>query len=141
MTTNATETIQLDDHEEALLKSGIVLWFCSIRKDGRPHIVPVWYTWDGHTFFLVTQPESQKVKNIKHDPRVMVALDDTNGGHDAMVFEGIATLETEPSATATPSEYAAKYEDRLTFMKETLADLTQIFTQVVRVRPTRYVRG
>ena len=141
MPTLACRAIQLTEREEALLKTGIVLWFGSTRPDGRPHIVPVWFSWDGETFFFMTQPESQKVKNIKHEPRVTVALDDTIGGHDAMVFEGVASLEPEPALTATPPEYVAKYEPRLTLMKESVEDLARIYSQVVRVRPTRYVKG
>jgi PPOX class probable F420-dependent enzyme len=141
MPAQAIQTLQLSDREEALLKAGIVLWFGSTRPDGRPHIVPVWFSWDGDSFFFVTQPESQKVKNIKHEPRVTVALDDTIGGHDAMVFEGIASLESESALTATPPEYVAKYEPRLTLMKEGVEDLARIYSQVVRVRPTRFVKG
>jgi PPOX class probable F420-dependent enzyme len=141
MPAQASQTLQLSEREEALLKAGIVLWFGSTRPDGRPHIVPVWFSWNGDSFFFVTQPECQKVKNIKHDPRVTVALDDTIGGHDAMVFEGIASLEPEQALTAMPPEYVAKYEPRLTFMKESVEDLTRVYSQVVRVRPTRYFEG
>jgi PPOX class probable F420-dependent enzyme len=141
MPAQASQTLQLSDREEALLKVGIVLWFGSTRPNGRPHIVPVWFSWDGETFCLMTQPESQKVKNIKHDPRVTVALDDTIGGHDAMVFEGVASLEPEPALTATPPEYVAKYEPRLTLMKENITGVARIYSQVVRVQPTRYFKG
>ena len=141
MPAQAIQTLQLSEREEALLKSGIVLWFGSTRSDGRPHIVPVWFSWDGDSFFFVTQPESQKVKNIRHEARVTVALDDTIGGHDAMVFEGVASLEPEPALTAMPPEYVAKYDPRLTFMKESVEDLTRIYSQAVRVRPTRHVKG
>jgi hypothetical protein len=41
MPTQASRAIQLTEREEALLKTGIVLWFGSTRPDGRPHIVPV----------------------------------------------------------------------------------------------------
>jgi len=139
MIARANESIPISGRVEALFKVLPILWFTSTREDGRPHLVPVWFSWDGESVFLISQPGSQKVKNIRREPRVMLALDDTQGGNEAVVFEGIATLDPEPAETALPPEYVAKYQPRMTLMKEDFADVTRIFSQVIRVRPTRFL--
>jgi predicted pyridoxine 5'-phosphate oxidase superfamily flavin-nucleotide-binding protein len=32
---------------EAALRDDPVVWLSSVQPDGRPHVVPVWFHWDG----------------------------------------------------------------------------------------------
>ena len=34
------------------------LWFSSVRVDGRPHLVPVWFVWYEGKIFIGTEPKS-----------------------------------------------------------------------------------
>lgn len=70
------------------------IWLCTVRADGRPHLVPIWFVWHGGKIWICTPKESQKVINIGKNPRVAVALED---GTHPVVLEGTASLREEAS--------------------------------------------
>src|SRR5689334_8304230 len=65
------------------LQSDVIAWFGSVRPDGRPHLVPVWFLWEQGTILVFSQP-NQKVRNIERNPSVILALDDTHDGEDVI---------------------------------------------------------
>ena len=48
----------------------------TVRKDGRPLVVPVWYDLEGETLVFMTGRDSIKARNIRHDSRVSMCVDD-----------------------------------------------------------------
>ncbi len=93
------------------LRDDTMIWLCSVRPDGRPHVVPVWFLLDGNSILTFSQPENQKVRNLRQNPNVMLALDDTHGGGDVVMIEGRAELVDDPSVTA--AMYQTKYARQL----------------------------
>ncbi len=49
---------------EEFLRGAHVAALATIRPEGRPHVVPVWYEWDGREFTMASFRQMQKVKNI-----------------------------------------------------------------------------
>src|SRR5438477_5945670 len=98
-----------DAHIEQRLRSELIIWLSTVRPDGRPHLVPVWFWWDGATVLIFGQPNSQKVRNLRHNSQVVVALDTADEGEDVALFEGRAELLAEGVAQATLPAFAAKY--------------------------------
>ncbi|MFP3914285.1 MAG: pyridoxamine 5'-phosphate oxidase family protein [Actinomycetota bacterium] len=47
-----------------------------IRPDGTPHLVPLWYEWDGEAMWLAASPGSSWRGHIAENPRVSVTLDE-----------------------------------------------------------------
>lgn len=127
------------DHVEDRLRTDPIIWLTSVRADGRPHIVPVWFLWDGESLLILSKPGNQKVKNIAREPRVAIALDDSKSGHDVIMLEGKATLLAEPSPVIAPEAYAAKYAALLREMNWGPADMIREYAQAIRVRPTRFI--
>jgi PPOX class probable F420-dependent enzyme len=70
----------------------------SVRKDGRPHVAPIWFDLDGDTLVFNTWHESVKAKNIRRDPRVSICVDDEKPPFSFVIIEGTATLSDEPEA-------------------------------------------
>jgi len=64
----------------------------TVRKDGRPHVVPVWYELDGYKLIFTTGEKSIKAANIRRDPRVCICVDDETPPFAFMQIEGIADL-------------------------------------------------
>ena len=91
------------------LRGETIAWLGTVRPDGRPHLVPVWFYWDDQAFVILTQPETQKVRNVRRDPRVTIGLDDTNAGRDVVLLEGVASLVSEAAREAAPRGYLDKY--------------------------------
>jgi PPOX class probable F420-dependent enzyme len=48
----------------------------TVRKDGRPHVVPIWFVLDGDTLVFTTGEASVKAANMRRDPRVAFCVDD-----------------------------------------------------------------
>ncbi|HEY8460285.1 MAG TPA: PPOX class F420-dependent oxidoreductase, partial [Blastocatellia bacterium] len=48
----------------------------TVRPDGRPHVVPVWFDLDGDDIVFTTGGKSVKAANIRRDPRVCICVDD-----------------------------------------------------------------
>jgi Pyridoxamine 5'-phosphate oxidase len=44
-------------------------------KDGRPHVVPLWFVWDSGALWLSSVVRSQRWTDLMRDPRVAVVVD------------------------------------------------------------------
>jgi PPOX class probable F420-dependent enzyme len=65
----------------------------TVRKDGRPHVVPIWFVLDGDTLIFNTGEVTVKAANMRRDARVTICVDDENPPYSFIIVEGIATLE------------------------------------------------
>jgi PPOX class probable F420-dependent enzyme len=68
--------MKLSDAEvDAFLNEKHTLVLGSHRADGSIHLSTVWYRWDGETFWIATNRDRAKYRNIERDPRVSVLVD------------------------------------------------------------------
>lgn len=67
----------------------------TVRKDGRPHVVPIWFDLDGDAIVFTTGGESVKAKNMKRDPRVSICVDDETPPFSFVQVEGIASFSED----------------------------------------------
>ena len=79
-------------------------WVATNRRDGPPHMVPVWGLWLSDRFHFFTDPDSLKGRNIRRDPRAVVHLE---SGDHVVILEG--DMAIRPSTTDIVSAYEAKY--------------------------------
>jgi hypothetical protein len=54
-------------------------WLCSVRPDGRPHVVPRWCVYLDGQNLLRRQPETRHARNIEGNPNVSLAFRKRNG--------------------------------------------------------------
>jgi nitroimidazol reductase NimA-like FMN-containing flavoprotein (pyridoxamine 5'-phosphate oxidase superfamily) len=47
---------------DAALRRSTVLWLSSVGADGRPHVVPAWFIWDGDRIVLFSKPKARKIR-------------------------------------------------------------------------------
>lgn len=69
----------------------------TVKKDGSPHVVPIWFVLDcdDHStgdIVLTTGGTSIKAKNIQHDNRVCVSIDDQIPTFSFVVVFGTAKI-------------------------------------------------
>ncbi len=64
------------------------IWLATTRRSGAPHLVPIWYAWDGEKAYFVTPRNTQKILNIKSMSQVAMSLED---GSNVVIMEGEAT--------------------------------------------------
>jgi PPOX class probable F420-dependent enzyme len=65
-----------------------------VRQDGRPHLSPNWFYWDGERFFISTTRDRVKYKIFRRDPRVELIVDDATGHRYARVSGTVEILES-----------------------------------------------
>jgi F420H(2)-dependent biliverdin reductase len=81
----------------------------TVRADGTPHVAPVGVTYDPATGLarVITSGTSQKVRNVRGNPRVAICQVD---GRRWTTLEGTAVVETDPGAVADAERrYASRY--------------------------------
>jgi PPOX class probable F420-dependent enzyme len=115
----------LDPQVEERLQTEQNLWLATVRPDGSPHLVPIWFVWVAGKIYLCTGGVSVKVRNVKHNPRVSIALED---GNQPIIIEGQAQL-IELAETAVVGAFQHKYDWDIT------SDHT--YTQLIEIEPSK----
>lgn len=68
----------------------------TVRPDGRPHVAPIWYQLDGDDLLFTTWHESVKAKNLQHDARVSICVDDEQPPFAFVIIEGMVEISEKP---------------------------------------------
>jgi PPOX class probable F420-dependent enzyme len=84
------------EYREFLLRGTKTGKLATVRKDGRPHVVPIWYDLDGDTLVFTTGGESVKYKSMKRDPRVSLTVDDQTPPYSYVMIEGTVSFSEDP---------------------------------------------
>ncbi len=104
------------------------IWVATVRPDGRPHLAPIWFVIANSHWYFVTDPKSVKARNLHHNPKVALSLED---GNDPLVIEGEAQ-PIQPSAEVIEL-FKEKYDWDITSDHQ--------YTQVFEVRVKKRVTG
>jgi PPOX class probable F420-dependent enzyme len=114
-----------------------VVWLSTVRPDGTPHLVPTWFCWNGDALFVFSKPNAVKVRNLRANPRLMVALGRPDEDFSVGLIEAEAKL---PSGAAwIPDAFFAKYAAQLEDGGMDVAAFRASYTQVIRIAPTRFL--
>ena len=99
------------DEYRAFLRAGArTAMAATVRADGRPHLVPVWFLLDGDDLVFTTWHASVKAANLRRDPRIALCVDDESPPFDYVLVEGTATLSADPDdLLAWATRIAARY--------------------------------
>lgn len=84
------------EYREFLLRGTKTGKLATVRRDGRPHVVPIWYDLDGDTLVFTTGEESVKYKSMKRDPRVSLTVDDQTPPYSYVMIEGTVSFSEDP---------------------------------------------
>ncbi len=82
------------------------VWLCTLRRDGSPHMTPVWFVYADGVWWIGCEGRSVKARNVAADPRVSLALED---GVHPVVAEGVARLHRADFPPAIVAAFAEKY--------------------------------
>ena len=64
----------------------------SVRADGRPHVTPICFTFDVEDLLFNTWHTSVKAKNLQHEKRVSICVDEEKPPFSYVILEGEAEL-------------------------------------------------
>jgi nitroimidazol reductase NimA-like FMN-containing flavoprotein (pyridoxamine 5'-phosphate oxidase superfamily) len=94
------------------------LWVSTTRPDGRPHAVPVWFTWNECTLYFATHKSAQKAHNLEHQSWVVIHA---GNGDDVLILEGITEVVSDlAELQQVDAARAAKYVDPKTGARDTI---------------------
>jgi PPOX class probable F420-dependent enzyme len=81
-----------------------------VRKDGSPHVAPVWVDLDGDQVVFMTSADTIKGKSILRDGRVSICWDDERPPFSFVTVAGTTTTSTDPDELlAWGTRIAARY--------------------------------
>lgn len=83
-----------------------VVWLCTLRPDGSPHLTPVWFCYLGESWWISSASRNVKVANLAKDPRVSLALTD---GDRPVVAEGTADFHHGTYPDDVTAAFVDKY--------------------------------
>jgi PPOX class probable F420-dependent enzyme len=67
----------------------------TVRKDGRPHVVPVWFVLDGDDLVFTTWHETVKAHDMRRDERVCLCVDDQTPPYSFVMVEGTVSFNED----------------------------------------------
>ena len=65
----------------------------TVRQDGRPHVVPIWFDLDDDVLVFTTWHTTAKAANLRRDARVCMCVDDENPPFAFVQIEGGASID------------------------------------------------
>ena len=92
-------TMSEDEVAEFLAERRVVV-LATVRSDGRPHLVPMWFVPDGESIEVWSYGRSQKTVNLRRDPRATLLLET---GTDYGELRGVS-LECDVELLEDPAD-------------------------------------
>jgi PPOX class probable F420-dependent enzyme len=124
---------------EAALRRNPVVWLSSVQANGRPHLVPVWFHWDGDRIIAFSKPTARKVDNLRDQPSVMLAVGTPGPEFDVELIEATAELPDALAAELMPAGFGRKYRALLRRAGLNAQRFAEVYSQPIVLRPTRFL--
>ena len=84
---------------EAVLEEPVLARLATTNpKTLQPHVVPVWFAWDGEHVWISSFVSTRKIRELKINPRgaVLIESKQEGGKLQAVLLEGTVELVTQP---------------------------------------------
>ena len=101
------------------------MWVATVRPDGRPHLTPIWFVVSDGAWYFVTDPHSVKARNLHHNAKVALALEDGTNPH---------IVEGQARAVQPPVEVIRLFKEKYDWDITTDGQYTQTFEVTVLKR-------
>lgn len=109
--TASVPPLSRQDQKHLLSSKLVVARFATITKDGKPHVVPVWFLYSNKKIYIPTPTRTLKAKYISMTPHASITIDSFKGVLDAkaILIEGTAKLITGSKSTQINLRVHRKY--------------------------------
>jgi PPOX class probable F420-dependent enzyme len=110
---------ELTGEARALLEAKNFAHVGTIRKDGTPHVVPVWVDVDNGHVTLNSAEGRAWPRNVRRDPRVTIEVQNMENPYEYVEIRGRVTEATHEGADEHIDKLAKKYlgEDEYPFRR------------------------
>lgn len=97
------------EYVEQRLRESLNYWLCTVRPNGRPHVIPRWGVYLDGKFYYDGSPETRHARNLESNPQASLHLE---SGSNVVIMEGVAQPAGKPDpefAVRLAEAYRAKY--------------------------------
>jgi PPOX class probable F420-dependent enzyme len=123
---------------ERRLREEEIVWMTTVRADGQPQSVPVWFLRDENEFLIYSQPNRQKLKNIARNPRVGLNLNSNEHGGDVVRMEGTARIVEDAPPASEIGPYVEKYRESIARIGFDVEGFAREYSTAVWITPERW---
>lgn len=99
--------MDLTEREISRLTKEKNMWLATIRKGNQPHLVPLWFLYINSKIYMCTGENSVKVRNIRHNSKGTVSLEDT---FKAFIFECDTRIISRPFPNDVIDGFKLKFD-------------------------------
>ena len=124
-----------DVETDAALRRSRIGWLGTSHVEGTPHLVPVWFYWDGATITLYSKRNAKKVRNLEEMPNVAFAVEPRAGRMCSVLIEGHA--EILPSSQSIEAGFRRKYGPTIRRAGIEVSSFSEMYPQAIRITPAR----
>ena len=135
---NAT-TLRPAARIDGLLRRETTVWLSMATPDGTPHLVPIWFSWDGRQLFIASKPEAKKVRILRENARLMLAIGEPDEDFDVGLVEAEATVARATTRDLLPHGHLGKYARQLRAIGLDADEYLDTYSQPILVTPTRFL--
>lgn len=122
-------------HVDRWLRAARTIWLSTVRPSGEPHVMPLWFWWDGRAVFFITARPTQKARNLVVQPQVVLHLGD---GDEVLIVDGRAEVVAgESERRRVDRAWQRKYVDPHTGAHASIFDNPN--DDLYRVAPQRVI--
>ena len=84
------------DEMQAFLARPLVAHLATVRANGSPQVVPMWFLYDNGVMYMSTRTWAAKVRHLRHNPHVAVEVDvmDAPLKNKVVAIDGTAEIVT-----------------------------------------------
>jgi PPOX class probable F420-dependent enzyme len=111
----------------------------TVTRDGRPHVVPIWFVLDGEEIVFTTGRDTVKGRNLRRDGSVCLCVDDERPPFAYVQVRGPVTVaERSPELLEWSTRIAERYvgpEQADAYGRRNAVDTEML----VRVRPEKVI--
>lgn len=126
---------------ERQLRGERIVWLTTVRGDGQPLSVPIWFLWDGGSELLMySRPGAPKLRNIARNPKVGLHFNTDFYGSEVVSFDAEAWHDPGAPPASANDIYIEKYRDGIESLNMTPESFSEVYFAPIRCRLTR-VRG
>jgi PPOX class probable F420-dependent enzyme len=133
------ETVSPAARIDGLLRRETTVWLSMATPDGTPHLVPIWFSWDGERLFIASKPGAKKVRILRDNARLMLAIGEPDHDFDVGLVEAEAQIPSATTRELLPAAHLERYAARMQAIGLSVDEYLDTYSQPIIVTPTRFL--
>jgi PPOX class probable F420-dependent enzyme len=138
-TSPLTKALRRDDAAWARehIETDVVAWLTTVAPDGRPQSSVISFLHEDGTILFYSEPDTPKMRNIKHSAKVSLNLQSDPYGDHYLVIEGTIAIDPSVPPSDRHAAYHEKYLEPHAHWGMEVADVARDFSVPLRITPAR----